>query len=175
MDLSNVNIEALISALDGQRMSLKMSYQAVADACGVSQATIMRILKKQTEPTMAMLQQIAHAVKYEPNHEPIVLEDYTKDAYVEYLRKSLEEEKLEQGVRLAQQEAHYNMLLAQKTRTIRTLSIILVMVSVFLVGWLIMEILIPTQGWIRREAAYHAYSGIINSTLPQIRRFFSAL
>lgn len=175
MDLSNVNIDALIATLDGQRMSLKMSYQAVADACGVSQTTVMRILKKQTEPTMAMLQQIAHAVKYEPNHEPIVLEDYTKDAYVDYLRKSLEEEKLEQGVRLAQQEAHYNMLLAQKTRTITTLSVILVMVSVFLVGWLIMEILIPTQGWIRREAAYYSRSGILDSIVPQIRNFLTTV
>lgn len=153
MDLSNVNIEALIAALDGQRISMKMSYQAVADACGVSQTTIMRILKKQTEPTMAILQQIAHAVKYEPSHEPIVLEDYTKDAYIKYLHQSLEEEKLEQGVRLAQQEAHYNMLIAQKTRTITILSVALALVSVFLVGWLIMEILIPTQGWIRQDMA----------------------
>ena len=169
MDLSNVNIDALIAALDGQRLSLKMSYQAVADACGVSQSTIIRIFKKQSEPTMAMLQQIAHAVKYEPSHEPIILEDYTKDAYIDYLRKSLEEEKLEGMVRLAQQEAHYNMLLTQKARTVTTLSVALVLASIFLVGWLIIDIMHPTMGWIQRELAAHTSFDDVSDMLQLIR------
>ena len=153
MDLSNVNIEALIASLDGQRIAMKMSYQAVADACGVSQATVMRALKGQNSPTMELLQKIAHAVKYEPSHEPVMLEDFTKDAYIAYLRSLLSEKKREQTTHVAQLQAHYNMLLAQKTRTITILSAALVLVSIVLVGWLIMEIIHPTQGWIQREVA----------------------
>lgn len=174
MDLSNVNIEALIVALDGQRISMKMSYQAVADACGVSQATIMRALKGQSAPTMELLQQIANAVKYEPNHDPVILEDYTKDAYIDFLRKSLEEEKRDTRTHLAQLEAHYNLLLAQKSRTITVLSIVLVLVSVFLVGWLIVDIMHPSLGWIQRDLAYHSRSGGLGNLVSQLQAWLGA-
>ena len=154
MDFSNIDVNILLSELDGRRTSLNMSYQNIADACNVSQATIIRIFKRQTEPTMAMLQKISAAVKYEPKREEIVLTGYTQEDYIRFLQRSLEYEKEEQNIRIAQQEAHYNMLLNQKTRTIQYLAIVLGIVAVFLVAWLIIDVTHPTVGWIQRDVAY---------------------
>ena len=65
MDLSSVDIGVLLSELEEKRLALHLSYQSDADACGVSQTTIMRIFKRKVEPSAAMLQKIASAVKYE--------------------------------------------------------------------------------------------------------------
>lgn len=44
MDFSTINLDALVPKLEARRVSLNLSYQNVADACNVSQSTIIRIL-----------------------------------------------------------------------------------------------------------------------------------
>lgn len=61
-----MEISDLISRLDVKRLERGMSYQAVADACGVSKATIYRTLTGATEPTAQLLSRIEAAVQYVP-------------------------------------------------------------------------------------------------------------
>lgn len=67
--------------LDGQRIARGLSYQALADACGVSKSTIYRTLTGLTEPTMQLLHAIAAAVQYKPVEPVIVPEECTQESY----------------------------------------------------------------------------------------------
>ena len=81
MKITNVDQNQLLLDLDAQRKAMNLSYQNVADACDVSQATIMRIFKRQTEPTFDLLQKIAASVHYDAKPAPVMLEGYTKEEY----------------------------------------------------------------------------------------------
>lgn len=172
LDFSNIDVDILISELDGRRTAQNLSYQNIADKCNVSQTTIIRTFKRQTEPTMAMLQKIAIAVNYTPKREEIILTGYTQEAYIQYLQKSLEYEKEEQAVRIAQQEAHYNMLLNQKNRTIAYLSGILFLFAVAFIAWLIIDVTHPEVGWFQREVAYRS-NDISFSLSALVKHIFS--
>lgn len=158
MNITKMPPDQLIQELDALRTAQNLSYQNVADACNVSQATIFRAFKRQTEPTLELLQKIAAAVGYEPDREPLVLQDYTQDAYVEFLQRSIAAEKEEHRLREARTEARHNMLMRQKNRTITYLSAILFLFAIGFITWLIVDITHPTVGWIQREAAYHSNS-----------------
>lgn len=170
MDFSNIDLDILIPEMDAHREAQKISYQKVADACQVSQATIIRIFKRQNDPTVAMLQKISAAIKYEARREEIILTGYTQDDYIQFLQRTLEAQKEEHTVRMAQQEAHYNMLLAEKNRWIRYLFITVILVAGFLVGWLIVDVTHPDIGWIQRDVAYYGAEGV-NSLLLAVRNF----
>lgn len=175
MDFSNIKLDIFIPELDARRGALNMSYQNVADACGVSQTTVIRIFKRQTEPTVAMLQKIAAAVKFEPRREEIVLTGYTQEDYISFLRKSLEAAKEEYTVRAAQQEAHYNMLLAEKNRWIKYLFVAVILVAGFLVGWLIIDVTHPTVGWIQREVAAYRSADNLKQIFLSVRDWFASM
>lgn len=154
MNLSKMAPDQLLHELDALRISQNLSYQNVADACNVSQSTVIRAFKHQTEPTLDLLQKIAAAVGYEPYQEPLVLQSYTQDAYVEFLQRSLIAEKEEHRLREARVEARHNMLMNQKSRTIRYLSAILFLFAVGFIAWLIVDVTHPTVGWFKREISY---------------------
>ena len=158
MNLAKMAPDQLIQELDALRIAQNLSYQNVADACNVSQSTVIRAFKHQTEPTLELLQKIAAAVGYEPNREPLVLQGYTQDAYVEYLQRSIIAEKEEHRLREARAEARHNMLINQKNRTIKYLSAILFVFAIGFITWLIVDVTHPTVGWFQREIAFHSSS-----------------
>lgn len=162
MNITKMPTDQLILELDALRTAQNLSYQNVADACNVSQATIFRAFKRQTEPTLDLLQKIAAAVGYEPDREPLVLQDYTQDAYVEFLQRTIAAEKEEHQLREARAEARHNMLINQKNRTITYLSGILFLFALGFITWLIVDVTHPTVGWFQREMAYH--SGAASTT-----------
>lgn len=173
MNLTKMAPDQLLQELDALRNSKHLSYQNLADACNVSQATIYRAFKRQTEPTLELLQKIAAAVGYEPQREPLLLQGYTQDAYVEYLQKSLQAEKEEHRLREARSEARHNMILNQKTRTIVFLSMALTLLAVGFISWLIIDVTHPTVGWFQREIAYH--SGTSASIFPNLLSFWEEI
>lgn len=173
MDFANIDLDILLPELDARRDTQNISYQKVADACQVSQTTIIRIFKRQTEPSVAMLQKIAAAVKYEPRREEIILTGYTQEDYIQFLQRTLEAQKEEHNLRTAQQEAHYNMLLAEKNRWIRYLFLAVILVAGFLVGWLIIDVTHPHIGWIQRDVAYYGAEGL-SSVFLAVRDFFQS-
>ena len=150
MDLSSVDIGVLLSELEEKRLALHLSYQSVADACGVSQATIIRIFKQKVEPSAALLQKIASAVKYETPPDVTVPLGYSREDFVKYQQELLNQERLLHERRVRQQEAHYNMLLHRERRTILILSIILMLLVAAFIIWLIIDVTHPDVGWIQR-------------------------
>ena len=85
-----MEIADLLVELDTLRVARGMSYQAVADACGVSKATVYRALTGATEPTAQLIQRIEAAVQYTPEvstHLPPP--NYNIEEYVEYLQATI--------------------------------------------------------------------------------------
>lgn len=157
MDFSSADIGDLLSEFDKNRLSMHLSYQNVADACDVSTATIFRIFKRQTEPTMDLMQKIAIAVMYDPSgqesSESALLSAHEDN--VRYLQEQLEQEKKVRERQLRQQAAHYNMLLKHERRTVSKLWVLLTLLVAAFIIWLIVDITHPTVGWIQREIAWH--------------------
>ena len=149
MDFASADVESLLSELDDRRQSLHLSYQNLADSCGVSQATVIRIFRRQTEPNIPMLQKLAAAVKYMPREEPLVPESYSQSGYIQFLQESIAREKTAHELRLRQQEANYNLLLQHERRTVKTVSLILLLLVLAFICWLIIDVTHPEIGWIQ--------------------------
>lgn len=174
MKITNVDQNQLLLDLDAQRKAMNLSYQNVADACDVSQATIMRIFKRQTEPTFDLLQKIAASVHYDAKPAPVMLEGYTKEEYISYLQKLIERREDDFKIREAKEEARYNMTISQKTRTIRMLTVCIIILATGFIAWLILDITHPTLGWFRRDVAYYSanantFSSVLARCVTNIR------
>lgn len=144
-----MEISDLIAELDAKRLERGMSYQAVADACGVSKATIYRTLTGVTEPTAQLLQHIEAAVQYVPPVPDTLPPAECSEAYVDYLRASLRQQTEDYNRHIAQLQTHYSMLHRQDRRTITFLAACVTVLVIFLIFWLILDILHPEIGWIR--------------------------
>lgn len=155
MDIQG-DIPTMLAELDAMRTARGLSYQAVADSCNVSKATIYRTLTGATEPTMQLVQQIAAAVQYKPHDLDPKLTDYTREGYVDYLEASLRYQADANDRRVQQLHAHYNMLRNQDRRTIRMLSAVLGLLVLAFIIWLIIDVTHPAVGWFQREIAYHS-------------------
>lgn len=146
-----MDIADLLVELDTLRIARGMSYQTVADACGVSKATIYRALTGVTEPTAQLVQRMEAAVQYNPecaaqlpppNHSP--------EEYVDYLRATIARQTEEYNRHVTQLQTHYSMLHRQDRRTILFLSIGVTVLVIFLIFWLVLDVLRPEIGWIKR-------------------------
>ena len=125
-DFTKADLGVVIPDMDRQRQAMHLSYQAVADACGVSQATIIRVFKRQVSPSFELLQKIAAAVHYEPAQQDVLLpQGYTPDDYIEYLKMTHVRLRGEYDRQFLQQEAQFNRLRAHDQRLIKILCICL--------------------------------------------------
>ena len=149
-----MDVDSILMELDAQRVERGMSYQAVADACGVSKATIYRALTGVTEPTAHLLQNIAAAVQYKPNKPEPELRDLSPESYIVYLKEMLQQQKKEKDRQIRQLQAHYSMLRRQDRRTILLLSIAIALIISGFILWLIVDITHPNIGWIQRANAF---------------------
>ena len=151
MDVAAIKVEKIIAELNKQKDKQGLSYQAIADACEVSQTTIIRIFKGEAEPTITMLQSIAAAVQYKPQEDMLLPPaDCSQSQYTEYLIATMRQQASDNARHIAELRTHYNMLHSQDRRTILWLSVSIVVLVVFLVSWLIFDILHPEIGWITR-------------------------
>lgn len=151
----NGDIPALLEELESMRKARGLSYQDVADACGVSKATVHRTLTGiTTEPSMQLVQNIAAAVQYCPPREIPVQADYSKDGYIAQLQATMQQQSDNNDRRVLQLHAHYNMLRAQDRRTIRYLAFALTLLIAAFIVWLIIDVTHPTVGWFQREIAH---------------------
>lgn len=177
MDFSNIDMDVFITELDTRRCALNLSFQNIADACGVSQSTIIRIFKRNTEPTVDILQKIMYAVSYESPKEEIVLGGYTQDDYIQFLRQSLVSREEAHTIEVGRLRADYNMTLLEERRTKRFRGILLSIETVFLVGVLTYDFLCHDRGWI--QFAYDQYVNTaftpVASLLQVIQRWLGAL
>lgn len=162
-----MDVSAVIDGILECKEESGMTFQQIADRSNVPKSTVTRVLRKETpNPSMKTLADIAVAVGYEIDPvRPAVLKDSTKDAYIAYLQEALEAEKKACRSQIAEQKALRHQVVAEKNRTIFYLSISLILSLLLLIGWLIMELLHPSAGWIRFETA--------KDTLLYIARYFS--
>ena len=105
-----MEIPELIAQLDAKRLERGMSYQTVADACGVSKATIYRALTGATEPTAQLLNHIDAAVQYVPPVQDQLPPVECSEAYISYLRAALHQQTQDYNRHSAQLQTHYSML-----------------------------------------------------------------
>ena len=171
INFANLDSEALVLALESQRQAQNMSYQNVADACGVSQSTIMRVFKRQSEPSLDLLQKIAAAVKYDPPQEPVVLTGYTQDAYIDYLQRAWAADKLDYAQRISQMEADRNR---ERAEARRSLNLALAIIAVFVLAvcaLFIYDFTHSDRGWFQMDAAY--YSGAVEAVLQTVRSWLN--
>ena len=145
-----MEISDFISRLDAKRLERGMSYQAVADACGVSKATIYRTLTGATEPTAQLLSRIEAAVQYVPPVEEPLPPPQCSDAYVDYLRAALRQQAQDYNRHITQLQTHYSMLHRQDRRVINFLIVCVTVLVIFLILWLVMDAINPSIGWIHR-------------------------
>ena len=130
MDFSTIDLDALIPKLEDRRVSLNLSYQNVADACNVSQSTIIRIFKRQADPSIVVLRSILAAVKYDIVTPPMP-DEGSENEQIEYLKKSIEFEREDKIVRLAQQEAQFMRQHNEDRRLVRICLIICIILVIF--------------------------------------------
>lgn len=145
-----MEISELISRLDTKRLERGMSYQAVADACGVSKATIYRTLTGVTEPTAQLLNHIEAAVQYVPPVQDQLPPVECSEAYINYLRAALHQQTEDYNRHIAQLQTHYSMLHRQDRRTITFLSVCVTVLVTFLILWLVLDLFYTGIGWIQQ-------------------------
>lgn len=144
-----MEISDLLAELDALRIQRGMSYQAVADACGVSKATIYRTLTGVTEPTVQLVQRIQAAVQYvPPSAQKTPPASCSQEEYAEFLRETITRQDQEFSRRITQLQTHYSLLRRQDRRAIAVLSLAVTVLVIFLVVWLVLDILHPGVGWI---------------------------
>lgn len=124
-DFTKADLDVVIPDIDRKRIEMNLSYQGMADACGVSQSTIIRVIRRQVSPTFDLLQMMAASVQYEPKEDVITPIGYTPDAYIEYLKQLVSRQKSDYERQLIQQEAQFNRIRCQDRRVIRVLAIVL--------------------------------------------------
>lgn len=167
-----MDTDSIIDGIVERRESVGMTYQQIADASGISRSTVMRILQKQTtQPSLKNLADIAMAVGYDLDPvQPAVLQDHTKDSYITYLQEALEAERKISDKRVTAMRFHYNMLISEKNRWIKYAFIAIIALVAFLVGWLIIDILVPSAGWIQRaiNGRYETNNGVLDSFLYNV-------
>lgn len=150
-----MDVNAIIDGIIDKKAEVGMTNQQISDASQVPRTTINRILAKQTpNPSMQSVMDIAHAVGYviEPENPP-TLQEAPSEAHIALLEGTLELERRQAERRQVQMRAHYNMLLAEKNRWIKHLFVLTIILVTALVAFLVLDILHPDLGWVRRTAA----------------------
>lgn len=146
-----MNISEHLSELEALRKERGMSQQELAETCGVSKATISRALNGATEPTARLVQSIEAAVQYTPEEPPVLpAPGQSMEEYVEYLQATIIRQSEDYRRHTMQLQTHYSLLNRQNRRVILIMGISIAVLVIFLVGWLILDIMHPGTGWIQR-------------------------
>lgn len=156
-----MDISAMIDGILECKEESGMTFQQIADRADIPKSTVTRVLRKETpNPSMKTLADIAMAVGYEHTPvQPAVLKDSSKDSYIAFLQESLIFEREDKKAQVAEQKMLRNQVVAEKNRAIKYLAFALILVNMFLIGWLIMELLHPSAGWVRWEEVRHPIAG----------------
>lgn len=171
---NETDIQAYIAVLDAQRATMGMSYQDVADACDVSKATVYRALCGKTEPTMALLQNIAAAVQYKPEQVVELPDEITQDAYISYLKQLIRQKDEEINQRAKQLHAHYNKLLRQKNREKTVWVVLTLLLSATFIVLFLYDFTHLDRGWIQMHAAGLINAGIKGAMLA-VRQWIAGI
>ena len=148
----------IINGIIQKKNAIGMNNQQLADASGVPKATVDRIVRGDTpNPSMQTILELAAAVGYTfTNHpeplSPVPDEAKIKDPAVLYIISNYERQLQAAEERSKKLMSHFNMLLAEKNRSIQALSTILGILIVGFISFLLMDIATPELGWFPHDA-----------------------
>lgn len=161
MDIMGETSE-ILAELDALRISRGMTYQDVADACGVSKSTVHRVLTGATEPSLPLVQSIAAAVQYKPQRPSIFPTELTADSYIIYLQDLIKRNEEDHAIHTQQLHAHYNKIRRQDRREkIVWMVLAIIFMATFVVLFLY-DFSHLDRGWIQMHAA-----GFINAAISR--------
>lgn len=97
------------------------------------------------------MQSIEAAVQYTPEEHPVLpAPGQSMEEYVEYLQATIIRQSEDYRRHTMQLQTHYSILNRQNRRVILIMGISIAVLVIFLVGWLIFDIMHPGTGWIQR-------------------------
>lgn len=172
MELSKIDLTELIPQLEDRRKKMQLTYQNVADACNVSQRTIMRIFKQETSPTFDLLQRVISLLEMEDSHAPIAPEAPSTDAYIQYLRDCIDFEREDKRIRLDKQEARHNRQRNEQRRVIIVVVGICGILVIFICAVLIYDLTHPDLGWFQ---GYAAAKDALTSAVMAVRNWWDSI
>lgn len=152
MDFAGMPLEELVPLLDVKRRQLNLSYQNVADACNVSQRTIMRVFKQQQPPAYDLLQHIVSALEIDLAQAPIAPQSSAIEDYVDYLKKVIDFEREDKKFRLEQQEARHNRHQNALRRELIVVIGLCAVMGIFICGLFTYDLMHRDRGWIQGDA-----------------------
>lgn len=147
--------------LDGifrKQSEIGMTNQQFSDASGVPKASIERIKRGDTpNPTMQTILDLSAAVGYTfSNHPdqmpPLPDDEKIRDPMTLHMINHYERQAIAYEERIKRVTSHFNMLLAEKNRWIRTLSIILGLMVTGFFSILLIDLATPEIGWFPHDA-----------------------
>lgn len=153
-----MTVNDIIDGIIQKQNAIGMTNQQLADASGVPKSTIDRIRRHDTpNPTMQTILDLAAAVGYtftnQPEPTPPIPETVTiNDPMLKILLAHYEQQSLAHSEHLKRTASHYNMLLAEKNRTIRTLSVIIGLLISGFFSILLIDLATPELGWFPHDA-----------------------
>lgn len=155
MDFTNISVNELMPRLEDKRKEMHLSYQNVADACDVSQTTIIRAFKLEVEPSVSLLQRIVATLKYEFIQPPIPPANATNEEYIQHLKDVIEFERKDKKIRLDQKEADKNKDVHEERREkswwrASTIILMLAFVALFFYDFSHLD-----RGWIQEYLKSH--------------------
>lgn len=171
-----MEVSEIIDGILNKKKEQDLSTQTISDASGVPKSTVDRILRKETaNPSMQNVLDIAAAVGYRIGGE-IPKPDFPRDEkFVEYIM-------LLNDDRVSRMKAHHNQMLAEKDRRIETqekwirgLVVAIILLVVFIITWLVVDVLHPTAGWIQRAIAAGMIDANGTDFVTRISNFFSGI
>lgn len=172
MELGKIVLEELIPQLDQRRREMNLTYQNLADACSVSQRTIIRLFKQETPPAFALIQQIVATLEMDYVQMPIAPDGPTQDEYNQYLRDCIDFERKDKKIRLDQQTARHNRAINEIRRTLVVFGGILGLLVAFICAVLIYDLAHPDRGWIQ---SYLDTRGLSTGILLAVRQWWIGL
>lgn len=155
MDFTNISAKELMPQLEDKRKELHLSYQNVADACGVSQSTIIRAFKLEVEPSLTLLQQIVSTLRFEFVQNPIIPANATTEEYIQHLKNVIEFERKDKKIRLDQAEADRNKAVSEERREKRWWRATTIILMLAFVGLFFYDFTHLDRGWIQEYLDAH--------------------
>lgn len=147
--------------LDGifrKQHEIGMTNQQFSDASGIPKASIERIKRGDTaNPTIETVLALSGAVGYTfSNHpeqpSPVPDESKIRDPMTLHMINYYERQAQAYEERIKRVTSHFNMLLAEKNRWIRTLAGIIGIMIVGVLSLLLIDIATPDLGWFPHDA-----------------------
>lgn len=171
MNFDGIEVNNFIMQLDEKRKAMNLSYQNVADACNVSQRTIIRLFKQEGDPSFSLMQKVISALEFEFVRTPVAPVNNSTEEYIQYLQNIIDFERKDKKIRLDQQEAKHNRYRNETRRIIMVVIGVLSILLFAICGLFVYDFAHLDRGWIQAVQSGYTTSASHNSILSALNSF----